>query len=220
MELSVADTGPGIALGILERMFEPFFSTKQTGKGSGMGLSTVHGIIHEHRGHIVVDSVPGEGAVFRILFQAMGQENHKELGPAPTSSANSRRDQALIGHVLVVDDEPSVAELMKELLESWGLRVTVKTSSLEAQATFVRDPKQFDLVLTDQVMPGLTGIALAQRLLNIRPELPIILYTAFSDHQTEHQVKACGIRALIKKPVNFEETFAAIKQALLGPDEH
>lgn len=213
VELAVHDTGPGIAPAILERMFEPFFTTKQKGKGSGMGLSTVHGIIHEHRGHIVVDTAPGEGAAFRILLPPDDRNGTSETAAA-IDVLHSERSRTLAGHVMVVDDDESVGELMQDLLETWGLRVTLTTSSLDAQTAFVRDPRQFDLVVTDHLMPGMTGLVLAQRFLNIRPDLPVILYTGFSDGRTEQQIEASGIRALLKKPVDFDELFIHVEEAL------
>jgi len=216
VELAVHDTGPGIAPEILERMFEPFFSTKSRGKGSGMGLATVHGIVHEHGGHIVVDTTPGEGAKFRILFKPAESMSLEKAQPEPVASASSRPHLALTGQVLVVDDEESVGEFMKELLESWGLEVTLKTCSLAAQTAFVSCPQQFDLVITDQVMPKMTGLILAQRFLNIRPNLPIILYTGYSDSLTEQQFRESGIRAILRKPVDFNELFTAVKYALSG----
>jgi CheY-like chemotaxis protein len=214
VELAVQDTGPGIAPEILERMFEPFFSTKARGKGSGMGLATVHGIVHEHGGHIVVDTTPGEGAKFRILFKPAESMSLEKAQPEPMVPADSQSHQVLAGQVLVVDDEELVGEFMKELLESWGLEVTLKTCSLAAQTAFVSCPQQFDLVITDQVMPKMTGLILAQRFLNIRPNLPIILYTGYSDSLTEQQFGESGIRAILRKPLDFNELFTAVKYAL------
>ncbi len=216
VELAVRDTGPGIALEILERMFEPFFSTKPKGRGSGMGLATVHGIVHEHRGHIVVDTTPGEGAEFRVLFRAAGPVSSEKAQPEIVEPASSQPHRGLTGNVLVVDDEESVGEFMKELLESWGLKVTLKTCSLEAQTAFVSHPQQFDLVVTDQIMPRMTGLILAQRFLNIRPNLPVILYTGYSDSLTEQQFRESGIREVLRKPVDFNELFTAVKNALSG----
>jgi CheY-like chemotaxis protein len=105
---------------------------------------------------------------------------------------------------------------MKELLESWGLKVTLKTCSLEAQTAFVSHPQQFDLVVTDQIMPRMTGLILAQRFLNIRPNLPVILYTGYSDSLTEQQFRESGIREVLRKPVDFNELFTAVKNALSG----
>jgi CheY-like chemotaxis protein len=216
VELRVRDTGPGIAPAILERMFEPFFSTKPKGKGSGMGLSTVHGIVHDHGGHILVDTEPGAGAAFRILLRPETTDGARAEPPAEDGEPQTESGHKLRGHVLLIDDDEAVGELMRDLLESWGLRVTALASSLEAQALFVRDPRRFDLILTDQLMPGVTGLVLAKRFLNIRPELPIVLYTGFSDGDTEQQARAHGIRALLRKPVDFDVLFSIVEEALRG----
>ncbi len=214
VELTVRDTGPGIAPEVVERMFEPFFSTKEVGKGSGMGLSTVHGIVHEHGGHIVVETRPGAGATFRVLFRPMSQAEGKSGIEATESSANTAEVRQLNGRVLVVDDEPAVGEFMGELLESWGLEVTVKPNGAEAEALFAENPQHFDLVVTDQTMPKMTGIELAQRLMAQRPELPVILYTGYTERLTEEQTRRAGIRALVTKPVDIAAFFGLVRDIL------
>ncbi|MCL4802070.1 MAG: PAS domain S-box protein, partial [Burkholderiales bacterium] len=177
VELAIEDTGPGIAPDVLERMFEPFFTTKDVGRGSGMGLAMVHGIVHDHGGHIVVDSAPGRGAVFRLRFApADAAASRGARRAAPDADAAMRRRPRLSGRVLVVDDEQMVGEFMAELLGNWGLEVTVKRNPVEAESWLARDPQCVDLVLTDQTMPKLTGLELAGRLTLMRPDLPVILY--------------------------------------------
>jgi CheY-like chemotaxis protein len=210
----VRDNGPGIAPEIVERMFEPFFSTKEVGKGSGMGLSTVHGIVHEHGGHILVETRPGAGATFRVLFQPMSQAEGKSGTEATESSTSAAEVRQLNGRVLVVDDEPAVGEFMGELLESWGLEVTVKPNGAEAEAMFAQDPLRFDLVVTDQTMPKMTGIELTQRLLARRPGLPVILYTGYTERLTEEQTRRAGIRALVTKPVDIAAFFGLVRDIL------
>jgi CheY-like chemotaxis protein len=214
VELAVRDTGPGIAPEVMERMFEPFFSTKEVGKGSGMGLSTVHGIVHEHGGHIVVETRPGGGATFRVLFQPMSHAEGGSGVAAAEATSNSAEVRQLNGRVLVVDDEPAVGEFMGELLESWGLEVTVKPNGAEAEALFVKDPQRFDLVVTDQTMPKMTGIELTQRLLARRPGLPVILYTGYTERLTEEQTHRAGIRALVTKPVDIAAFFGLVRDIL------
>jgi len=214
VELVVRDSGPGIAPEVVERMFEPFFSTKEVGKGSGMGLSTVHGIVHEHGGHIVVETKPGEGAAFRVLFQPMSQAAGNSGAEATESSANTAEVRQLNGRVLVVDDEPAVGEFMGELLDSWGLEVTVTPNGAEAEALFAHDPQRFDLVVTDQTMPKMTGTELAQRLLAKRPGLPVILYTGYTERLTEEQTRRSGIRALVTKPVDIAAFFGLVRDIL------
>ncbi len=218
VELEVRDTGPGIAPGAMDRMFEPFFSTKEVGKGSGMGLATVHGIVHEHGGHIVVESQPGRGASFRTLFPTLGEEGAARPARKARAAAAAPR-VALAGHVLVVDDEAMVSEFMKELLESWGLAVTAKPNGVAAREAFARTPELYDLVVTDQTMPRVTGLQLARELLEIRPTVPVILYTGYADSLTEAQARAAGVRALIRKPVE-PAALLALLQAHLPSGAH
>ncbi|MGQ0752574.1 MAG: PAS domain-containing hybrid sensor histidine kinase/response regulator [Betaproteobacteria bacterium] len=210
VELSVADSGPGITPAVLDRMFEPFYTTKEVGKGSGMGLSTVHGIVHEHGGHVIVDTAPERGATFRVLFRPLQSEGDV-VAPAEAQRRGAAPRQSLRGHVMVVDDEESVAEFMRDLLESWELEVTAVTSALDAQRLFERDPARFDLVITDQTMPRMTGIDLAREMLATRPDLPVILYSGFGEGIAQEQTLAAGIRALVKKPVEPQALFNLLK---------
>jgi CheY-like chemotaxis protein len=205
VELAVADSGPGIAPGVLDRMFEPFFSTKEVGKGSGMGLSMVHGIVHEHGGHVVVDSAPGRGAVFRVLLPAVADE-------AVAENRRPRRAPAprLAGRVLVVDDEAMILEFMGDLLASWGLEVTLKSSGAEARQAFAAEPQRFDLVLTDNTMPRITGLELARQISGIRPGTPVILYTGYGEDIAADELAAAGVRALARKPVEPAELLALL----------
>jgi PAS domain S-box-containing protein len=208
VELSIEDDGPGIAPGILDRIFEPFFTTKEAGKGSGMGLAMVHGIVHEHGGHVVVDTAPAEGARFRVLFEALPQAAGTPETAAKGASGGARSSRApLRGHVLVVDDETSVAGFMRDLLETWGLEVTVAHDGAQARELIGRAPAEYDLVVTDQLMPRVTGVQLARELLILNPRLPILLYTGFSDDLSEVEIKRAGIRALLKKPVDADALY-------------
>jgi two-component system cell cycle sensor histidine kinase/response regulator CckA len=213
VELAVSDSGSGIAPEVVDRMFEPFFTTKETGKGSGMGLSTVHGIVHEHGGHIVAESQPGAGATFRVLLRPMsgaaGEAGIAEAEPAGTTDV-----RRLTGRVLVVDDEPAVGEFMAELLGSWGLDVTVKNNGVEAEAFVAADSGKIDLVVTDQTMPKMTGIELAQRLTARHHGLPVILYTGYAERLTEAQTRRAGIHALVTKPIDTGAFFRLVQETL------
>jgi PAS domain S-box-containing protein len=212
IELAVGDTGPGIAPEVLERMFEPFYSTKEVGKGSGMGLAVVHGIVHEYGGHVLVRTAPGQGALFRVLFPPLSREEVADAaGPSSGESAGCPRLQ---GRVLVVDDEPAVGEFMQDLLEEWGLTVTVFDDSLAGRDSFMRNPQAFDLAVLDHTMPRLTGLELARDLLQHRPELPVILYTGHREALGDSQVRAAGIRALVRKPVDVAELHALLETLL------
>jgi PAS domain S-box-containing protein len=201
VELSVSDNGRGIAPEVMDRMFEPFFSTKEVGKGSGMGLSTVHGIVHEHGGHVLVESHRGVGSCFRVLLPARDDyvvEMAEEGGAANAGSAHAAR---LRGRVLVVEDEQLVREFMADLLRDAGLDVTVEASAVAARDRFRADPDAYDLVVTDQTMPRLSGIALARELAAIRPGLPVVLYTGYTESITPEAIANAGVRALLGKPV-------------------
>jgi PAS domain S-box-containing protein len=215
--ITVADSGPGIAPEVVERMFEPFYTTKDVGKGSGMGLATVHGIVHEHGGHVIVDTAPGQGAQFRIVFPPLHVENRAAAGWVPGREAAASSRHALRGRVLVVDDEESVAEFMRDLLESWGLEVATAAGAAEACARFARDPHAYDAVITDQTMPRTTGLGLARELLAIRPDTPILLYTGFGEGLGEDRARAAGVRALVRKPVEPQALFNLLKEYIPAP---
>ena len=202
VELAVADTGPGIEPALVSRIFEPFFSTKETGKGSGMGLATVHGIIHEHGGHVIVDSEKDRGTTMRVLFraeEATARENERSQKVIDVRTKQNR----LRGSVLLVDDNPQVAEFLQELLSEWGLEVTVFHHGSDALNHYRENPGAYALVVTDQTMPEVTGVQLAQALLQQTPELPIILYTGYSDTVNPKIVEQIGIQALVQKPLDI-----------------
>jgi PAS domain S-box-containing protein len=214
VELSVRDSGTGIEPNVLERMFEPFFSTKEVGKGSGMGLATVHGIVHEHGGHIVLETAPGRGSTFRVLLPLADETAAKPNRPARAAASRPRR--LLEGTVLLVEDEEMVGEFMRDLLQSWGLEVVVKRNCAEAHELFARNPKSFDLVVTDYTMPKGTGLELGCQLTGIRPDLPVILYTGYSEDVTDADVQRCGIRAMVKKPLD-PAAFLSVLRSCLAP---
>jgi CheY-like chemotaxis protein len=200
VELVVEDDGHGIDLSTLERIFEPFFTTKDTGKGSGMGLAMVHGIVHEHGGHIVVESSPGRGARFRVLWPVADETT--VVGDVEPGTIPRPRRPSLAGNVLVVDDEESVGEFMRELLGSWGLHVTVAPLGAAGLDLVRAAPGRFDVVITDQSMPKMTGTELARRLHEIRPGLPVILYTGYGDGLPAGTPETLGLGAIIHKPID------------------
>jgi CheY-like chemotaxis protein len=215
VELCVEDDGPGIPAAILDRIFEPFFTTKEVGRGSGMGLATVHGIVHEHGGHVIVETAPGEGARFRVLFPLLAPASREGpvAGSSRVSGAKAQRVR-LRGRVLVVDDEASVAEFMRDLLQTWGLDVNVARDGLQGRELVRRDAARVDLVITDQVMPKITGLELARELLTLKPGLPILLYTGFSDGIGERDIATAGIRAMLRKPVDSDELYRLLRAHL------
>ena len=214
LALAVADSGPGIAADIIDRMFEPFFTTKEVGKGSGMGLATVHGIVHEYGGHVCVETRPGAGATFRVLLQAFGEGAQVAAGPAEGAAAVDSRLRRLRGRVLVVDDDDMVANLLEEMLAGWGMETTVIRNPLEAYDWFMQDPARVDLVLTDYTMPRMTGIDLAQRLTQERADLPVLLYSGYGTDIDPEQAARSGVCALIAKPVEPHKLFEILREHL------
>ena len=207
--MTVADTGQGIDKALQERIFDPYFTTKRKGKGTGMGLSVVHGIVKNCGGDIRVESAPGQGAVFRVYLPA-----HNTVIPPPAKVAAT---ETVGGHqetILVVDDEPQIARVMQLMLESLGYRVTAYTSSRDALQDFGDAPQAFDMVLTDMTMPELTGEELAHAILQKRPDIPIILCTGFNEHMNEERARRLGIRRLIYKPIVRNTLADVVRNAL------
>ena len=207
MKLSVRDTGAGIAPEIIDRVFDPFFTTKGPGEGTGLGLSVVHGIVQSHGGYIVAESEPGEGAVFTVYLPKVAQR---------TQADAAARERIPTGHesVLFVDDEEPLAETALTIIQRLGYTVIAKTSSCEALATFSADPLHFDLLITDQTMPEMTGIELAEQVRSIRPDIPIILCTGFSHLVDAETARAAGIKGFAMKPLTKREIARAIRSVL------
>ena len=217
VRLSVRDTGVGMDQTTQERMFEPFFTTKKVGEGSGLGLSTVHGIVKHHHGAILVQSKQGEGSVFEVYLPVAPVRMKDESGPAPESDPVPHGSGAK-PHILLVDDEEVLTRLGETVLQRAGYDVLPFTSSVEALATFAADPYCFALVITDYAMPDLTGLDLAERLLAIRPDLPIILATGFSSRPDVRRAESLGIRELVQKPLEIDQLAATVRRVLEGTD--
>jgi PAS domain S-box-containing protein len=193
VELTISDTGTGIAPAIMPKIFDPYFTTKVIGKGTGLGLAIAQGIIKGYGGAITVSSTLGQGTTFRIYFPA--------ICTAPTAVAEPQEIPRGTERILFVDDEKLIVEMGKNILERLGYTVTAHDRSIEALVAFMDDPTQFDLVITDLTMPGLTGVEFAKQMLSIRPELPIILCTGFSQSVDEESIKALGIKGFALKPL-------------------
>ncbi|MCP4642977.1 MAG: PAS domain S-box protein [bacterium] len=213
VRLSVTDNGPGMDAKTRERAFEPYFTTKKAGEGTGMGLATVHGIVKTHGGSVSVWSEPGKGTRFDLYFPC-----YVEADTSPEAGHDESRPRGGFEEVLFVDDEEPIVELGEILLADLGYRVTACTSSGEALRLFSAQPRRFSVVITDQTMPQLTGVELAQKALGIRPDIPIILCTGFSEAVNEEKAKAIGIRAYLKKPIIQRDLARAIRHALDGND--
>ncbi|MEM5788028.1 MAG: PAS domain S-box protein, partial [Syntrophobacteraceae bacterium] len=207
LKLTISDTGHGIDEDLQSRIFEPYFTTKSPSEGTGLGLAVVYGIVKSLGGAIGVSSKQGEGAEFSILFPIVQQSEKMMLEAALCPSRGS-------GHILLVDDERAVADLQKEMVEHLGYKATAIYSSLEALKIFRENPDSFDLILTDQTMPHMTGVELAREVLKIRPDLPIILCTGFSEGMDENRTRGEGISALLGKPLLLSEAAAVIREVL------
>jgi PAS domain S-box-containing protein len=207
VRLSMSDTGPGIDPQIQKQIFEPYFTTKSVGEGSGLGLAVVHGIVQSHRGAITVKSTPGEGACFQVYLPCC-----EEKPVVPTLQAPEVvRGQ---GRILLVDDEEAIVALGRRSLAKLGYKVTGETSSVRALELLTNDPRQFDLVVTDQTMPQLTGTLLAQEIWRIRPDLPIIISTGYSEQFSQDKAAINGFHTLLHKPYTAAELAKTIQQCL------
>jgi len=213
LRLTVSDTGKGMDTEVLQRIFNPYFTTKSPGAGTGIGLSVVHGIIKSYGGQTTVNSKLGEGSTFHVYLPRVHTSSvaPSNLSTKPVPNGTER--------ILLVDDEAQIVRMAQQMLESLGYHVTVRTSSLDAFEVFCTQPDKFDLVITDQTMPNITGTELAQKLMGIRPDIPIILCTGFSEVITEEKAKAIGIRKYVMKPVVKREMAIAIRQILDQGDE-
>jgi PAS domain S-box-containing protein len=206
--LTVSDTGGGIDPSIINRIFEPYFTTKPQGKGTGLGLSMVYGIVKEYGGDILVHSEPGEGTTFRVslpLVRPTAEQTNSKV--AATYATGTER-------LLLVDDEEAIVQLLTELFEGLGYRVTSHCSSIEALAAFKTNPAAFDFVFTDMTMPAMTGIELAEKLIAIRPDIPIVLCTGFNDKITDEKAKSIGIRGFLMKPVAKSDLARMVRKVL------
>jgi PAS domain S-box-containing protein len=205
-KLTVRDTGSGIPANIIDRVFDPFFTTSEVGKGTGLGLAVVHGIIKNHHGDITVESEPGEGTIFNVLLPAIKKkENEEEQSGDSLTTGNES--------ILLVDDEEKLLAAGKQMLESLGYTVTIQENSVDALALFCKEPENFDLVITGQNMSKMTGAKLAEKLAEIRPDIPIILYTGFSD-KISIENKTSNIKELVLKPLRIREIAGIIRKVL------
>ena len=207
VRLSVSDTGHGITPDVKERIFDPYFTTKGVGEGTGLGLAVVHGIVKDHAGAITVYSETGKGTTFHIFLPVIekAEEPKKEtMGPLPT------------GHerILFIDDDPSLVEIGREILGKLGYDVVAKTSSIEALELFREQPDKFDLVITDMTMPNMTGDRLAAELMKIRPDIPTILCSGFSEKMSNEKADALGIKNFLMKPIVMKDLAKTIRKVL------
>jgi len=205
--LSVKDTGSGMDAEVKKRIFEPFFTTKSVGEGTGLGLSVVYGIVKGHRGNITVYSEPGKGSIFMVYLPKVDTASVEEaevLKPLPRGKER----------ILFVDDEEIIVNSVRNMLEHLGYKVTTLMDSEEALKLFSANPWQFDLVMSDQTMPFMTGEDLGREMMRIRPDIPIVLCTGYSDIISSEKAKAFGFRGYIMKPFSVREGAELMRQVL------
>ncbi len=207
VRLSVVDTGVGLGKELKERIFDPYFTTKEPGKGTGMGLSIVHGIVQNMKGFITVQSEVGKGATVEVFFpvkEPLGLVEHTFEGTLPLGQER----------ILFVDDEKMLADLAERMLKKLGYQVTVCRESVEALHIFREKPDEFDLVITDQTMPIMDGARLSIEMLQIRPDIPIVLCTGYSSVMSEKRAKDLGVKELVQKPLRTKEVAQIIRKVL------
>ncbi len=207
LKLTVRDTGHGIDPKIIDRIIDPYFTTSSMAEASGMGLAVVHGIVKHHNGAITAASEPGKGSVFEVLFPLT--ENQAEAGIEKTPVLPSGNEK-----ILFIDDDASLVKMAKRMLENHGYQVETKNDPVEALDVVRSEPGRFDLIITDMTMPKMTGDTLAQEILSIRPDMPIILCSGFNKNIDADKARALGIRRYIEKPLNMSDFVAAVRRVL------
>lgn len=216
--LTMSDTGCGMDDTTLDHLFEPYFTTKEVGEGSGLGLATVRGIVEQHAGTVRVASVLGQGSTFEVYLPLyIGPDYSADPDPdRPTTDSDDPIPRGNGEHVLVVDDEPAIVDVLGAMLKALGYVVSFSHNGIEAMDLFRANPDQFDIVITDQTMPGLTGLEMGMEMLRVRPSLPIILCTGYSEQVGSEAALASGIRDYLTKPVSAGDLARRVR---LGLDE-
>ena len=207
VKVTVQDTGHGMSEATMARIFDPYFTTKEKGVGTGLGLAVVHGIVQKHGGAVRVQSELGKGSVFDLYFPTI----RKEAFPETRIQAELPTGRE---HILLIDDEQVLVDMGKEMLEYLGYSVETRTSSVDALDLFSAAPSRFDLVITDMTMPNMTGDKLAMELLRIRADIPVIICTGYSERLLDERIKTAGICAFVMKPVLMAKLASAIREAL------
>ncbi|MBI9090074.1 MAG: response regulator [Desulfobacterium sp.] len=209
IKLSVLDSGHGISFDNQDKIFEPYYTTKPEGKGTGMGLALAHGIITNHEGSITVYSEPGKGTTFDVYFPVFKRKEGEVAGVAPFEPLPTGSER-----IYLVDDEEEIVEVERQMLEKLGYKVTTKTSSIKALEEFCSTPEEFDLFITDMTMPEMTGYQLAEKLKNIRPDLPIILCSGYNQEISAKRTKEIGINTVALKPITMVDLSKIIRKVL------
>ncbi|MEE9497335.1 MAG: ATP-binding protein, partial [Desulfobacterales bacterium] len=208
LQLTVKDEGCGMDASVLERIFEPYYTTKEQGKGTGLGLSVIHGIIKNHGGDITVASSPRKGTTFQVYLPLIEDaDGVTEFEPSNGAAKGNER-------ILLIDDEEQIISMEQQMLENLGYQVTARTDSVEALDEFAKQPQNYDLVITDMTMPHMSGDELAQKLLDIKPDIPVILCTGFNEDITEEKALSMGIQKFVMKPVIKNDLATTIRTVL------
>jgi nitrogen-specific signal transduction histidine kinase/ActR/RegA family two-component response regulator len=207
-KIYVSDTGCGISKENLNAIFDPYFTTKTPDKGTGLGLAVVHGIVKIHDGHITVYSEPGNGTTFHVYLPTTTQSFKKPAIQTETDIPQGCE------RILFVDDEPAITKLQKRFLERLGYAVTAKTSSLDALKTFRLNPDLFQLVITDMTMPEMTGDQLCQAVKEIKPDIPVILCTGFSEKINEKTALDFPVDGFLMKPIDIKKMAETVRNVL------
>ena len=212
VNLTVEDTGTGIEADMLDKIFEPFLTTKDKGKGTGMGLSVVHGILHKHQSHIMVETESGKGSRFHLLIPPISEQHTTPRAETlPPESPDSDGEGK---HILVVDDEEPVAMLLQEFLQIYNYKVTVTTSSKHAVDLFKQTDADFDLIITDQTMPEMTGTEMIQQIFQVRKDIPVIICSGYNELVGEKEALELGCSRYLDKPVNNQLLLQVIQETL------
>jgi CheY-like chemotaxis protein len=208
VKVTVKDTGTGMTEETMQRIFDPFFTTKGPGQGTGMGLAVVYGIVKNHGGAVTVQSEVGQGSIFDVFLPRVQKLEVKKEVPV-TSKLPTGTER-----ILFVDDEELLVEMARSALEGLGYRVTTAQHPTDAWNLFLEDPSRFDLIIADQTMPDTTGVTLAQKMLRVRKEMPIILCTGYSEMVSAEKAKEVGICEFVMKPVEKKELAEIIRRVL------
>jgi CheY-like chemotaxis protein len=209
--LTVIDNGQGMDEATQARVFEPFYTTKEINKGTGLGLAVAHGIVMAHRGAIVVNSSVGRGTAFSVYLPAIASANKHPVMVEPKAATASGKGE----HVIYIDDDEAMVFLVKRMLSSLGYRVSGFENPLEALAVIEAQPHDFDLIVSDFNMPGASGLDIARRLAQLRPGLPVIITSGYVSEQLQEGARAVGVRHIINKPDTVDELCAIVQRVLM-----
>jgi signal transduction histidine kinase/CheY-like chemotaxis protein len=209
VRIEVTDTGKGIGTDILEKIFDPYFTTKPQGEGTGLGLSVVHGIVNSYNGGINISSKPGGGASFIVYFPVVREDLKEDLSLPENIDIGSGNEQ-----IMVVDDEKTITSIAEQFLSNFGYKVDVFNDGDEALKRFKKQPDFYDLIITDMAMPNMDGASLARKILSLKPELPVVLCTGFSESINSELAAEIGIKLFVLKPISYPDLLGEIRRIL------